>query len=289
MKAGIIGLGLIGGSLARALKRAGYVVYGSDISEEVMLKAELLNAIDARLSDENLAETDLLFIAVYPRGFGKVLESVAPHLKNGAVVLDIAGIKRPIVDAMKKTAEKYPNLNFVATHPMAGREYWGISHSTASLFDKASLLMVPVKADIADLVAAKKAFTDAGCANVVVTNAQYHDKMIAYTSQLAHLVSSSYVKSPTAESHDGYSAGSFRDLTRVAKLNARMWTELIFDNRDNVIIELDTMIENLTKYRDALNEGDENRLCELLAEGNERKDRIEKASREWKRIRNESN
>ncbi|HKL74053.1 MAG TPA: prephenate dehydrogenase [Clostridia bacterium] len=288
MNIGVIGLGLIGGSLARAFKKAGNTVFGYDISQQTMLKAELLEAYTKPLDKDNYNQLDLLIIAVYPRSFDNILQEVAPKLKDGAIILDIAGTKRVIVEAMKKASQQYPNLKFVATHPMAGKEFWGINHSSSSLFEKASLLVAPVKADIADLVKIKKAFVKIGVASVVMTNAELHDKRIAYTSQLAHLISSSYVKSPSALDHDGYSAGSFRDLTRVAKLNADMWSQLIFDNRDNVIKELDIFIDNITRFRNALCNNDEQQLNILLAEGNEQKVNVEKATREWKRIHNEN-
>jgi prephenate dehydrogenase len=288
MNIGIIGLGLIGGSLARAFKKTGYATFGYDVSEETMLKAELVDALNYRLDDTNYKQLDLLFIAVYPRAFKKVLASVLPKLKKGAIILDIAGTKKEIVATMEKASKDFPDLKFVATHPMAGKEFWGINHSSASLFERSSLLIVPVRADMNDLVCVKKAFTDIGVANVVMTNATVHDQMIAYTSQLAHLISSSYIKSPSATNHNGYSAGSFRDLTRVAKLNSDMWSELIYDNRENVIKELNIFIENITKYRNALSFGDEKELVCLLQEGSEKKESIEKATREWKRTRNEN-
>jgi prephenate dehydrogenase len=289
MNIGVIGLGLIGGSLARAFKKAGNTIFGYDISEETMLKAELLNAISYRLEDNNYKELDLLFIAVYPRDFEKVLKNAAPKLKNGTIILDIASTKKEIVDAMQKAVKDYPTLKFIATHPMAGKEFWGINHSSALLFERASLLMAPVKADINDLVCVKKLFSNIGVASVVMTNAKEHDKIIAFTSQLAHLISSSYIKSETAKNHDGYSAGSFRDLTRVAKLNACMWSQLIYDNRENVIKEMDVFIENITKYQNALKSSDEQELKNLLQEGSEKKEIIDKATREWKRTRNENN
>ena len=289
MNIGVIGLGLIGGSLARAFKKAGHTTFGYDIAEDTMIKAQLLNALDFRLDDDNYKQLDLLFIAVYPRAFEKVLKMAAPKLKKGTIILDIAGTKKGIVDAMKNVSKDYPDLKFIATHPMAGKEFWGINYSSALLFERASLLMTTVKADMPDLVLVKKLFTEIGVANCVMTNAKAHDEIIAYTSQLCHLISSSYIKSPTAENHNGYSAGSFRDISRVAKLNSAMWSQLIFDNRDNVIKELDIFIENMKSYQTALKNGDEKELKDLLQLGADKKESIDKATREWKRTRNENN
>lgn len=284
MNIGIIGLGLIGGSLGRSLiKNTSHTVYGYDISGETMLKAELLNAVHQRLTEEDYINLDILIIALNPRAFEKVLAETVKKLKDGAIVMDIAGNKHRIVEAMRRAAKRYPEIKFIATHPMAGREFWGINHSVAGLFEKASVLMIPVHTDIKQLVTVKRLLLDLGVLSVIMTNEIVHDKMIAYTSQLAHIVSSSYVKSPSAEAHNGFSAGSFRDLTRVAKLNAPMWAELMTDNRENLVKELDIFIKNLKEYRAALAEGDEERLLRLLEEGNLKKELIEKATREWKR------
>lgn len=284
MNIGIIGLGLIGGSLARAIsKKTLHTVWGYDINEETMLKAELLNAVSDKLSDDKYKELDLLIIALTPRAFSTVLDEVSPKLKDGTVVIDIAGNKRVVVDAMRKKSAEYPRLRFIASHPMAGREFWGINHSTPTLFEKASVLMIPVCCDIRNMVTVKSLFLDVGFASVVMTNEIVHDRMIAYTSQLAHVISSSYVKSPAAENHDGFSAGSFRDLTRVARLNSAMWSELMLDNSDNLIKELDIFIKNISDYRDALACRDEEKLKALLEDGNAKKEIIEKNTREWKK------
>jgi prephenate dehydrogenase len=284
MNIGIIGLGLIGGSLGRAIiKKTDNVVFGRDISPQVMLNAQLLDAYNFELTDADFIKLDMLIIAVYPSAFKSVLSEVAPKLKAGAIVADIAGTKRLVVEAMQEAKQAYPELQFVATHPMAGREFWGVEHSTAGLFEKASVLLLPVHTDILELTEVKELFEAIGFSNIVVTDDKTHDRIIAYTSQLAHIVSSSFVKSPTAEEHNGFSAGSFRALTRVARLNANMWTELMLENSDNLVYEIDTIIKNLQDYRSALADGDGEKLHSLLEDGNAKKEMIEKATRVWKR------
>ncbi|MFA5449044.1 MAG: prephenate dehydrogenase [Clostridia bacterium] len=284
MNIGIVGLGLMGASLARAIiKNTKHTVFGWDTDPNTMLKAELLGALHERLTNTDYNSLDILIIALTPDAFKEELEKALPKLKAGAVVLDIAGNKRGVVAAMRQARERYPTINFIATHPMAGREFWGINHSTPLLFERASILIVPVAADIERLAAVKKLLDSIGFTDSVITDEHFHDKMIAYTSQLAHLVSSAYVKSPSAMEHDGFSAGSFRDLTRVAKLNAGMWTELMLENRDNLLKEMEIFIDNLNDFKDALNKGDADKLFALLAEGSQRKEAIEKQTRERKR------
>lgn len=268
MRIGIIGMGLIGGSLGRTLcKKTSHQIFGMDIDPLVMDKALLLNACHEPLQDDDVLSLDVLIIALYPRAVETYIDKMAPLMKEGAVIMDCGGIKRPIVDLMQKKAAQFPHIEFIGTHPMAGREFSGISHASAYLFDKASLLMCPVKAQLDTLVNIKSLFLEMGFDQVIMTNAPKHDRIIAYTSQLAHILSNAYVKSPTATEHRGYSAGSFRDLTRVAKLNPTMWSELMMDNRQNLLQEINTLQSHLELYRKALEEKDEKTLALLLEEG----------------------
>ena len=268
MKVGIIGLGLIGGSLGRAIvKKTDCTVYAFDIDNHALIEGKLLNAYHYALTKENIKEMDMLFFSLYPEALEKSLEEFCPLLKNGALVLDCCGNKRRVVSQMKDLSKKYPNLDFISAHPMAGREFSGISHSTSTLFDKASMILVPVKAELKRIKEVKEFSLSLGFGSVVISTADNHDKIIAFTSQLAHLVSSSYIKSPTASEFMGFSAGSFRDMTRVARLNEKLWTELFFDNRDNLLTEISGLIERLTEYKNALEDNDKDMMTQLLQEG----------------------
>ena len=272
MNIGIIGLGLMGASFARVLKKTGdHTVYGIDTNPAVMARAELMKAYDHTLDEANAGELDMLVFAVYPEIFEETVEKYLPHLKNGAIVTDFCGTKRKVVSSMKKFASEYPELVFIGGHPMAGREFSGIDHSTIGLFERASMILVPVRADIYALDKTKKFFLSLGFSNVEITTAENHDEMIAFTSQLCHIVSNAYIKNKQAEKHAGYSAGSYRDLTRVARLNPQMWSELMTENGDKLKNELDELIANLQKYSAALEKGDKEGLKTLLAEGNDRK------------------
>lgn len=271
MKIGIIGLGLMGGSFARLLLKNGHTVYAIDEKESVMKKAELMKAFTERLSVENASELDMLVAAVFPRSFKDAVTIYLPRLKAGAVVTDFCGTKKTVVAAMKDLKKDYPSLVFVGGHPMAGREFSGIEHSSVNLFEKASMILVPVNADVYALDALKKFYIGLGFGGVVFTTADNHDKMIAFTSQLCHIVSNAFVKNERASEHFGYSAGSYKDMTRVARLNPYMWSDLMTENKDELYFELDELINNLSKYRDALRSGDKDKLFMLLKEGNDRK------------------
>lgn len=281
MKIGVFGLGLIGGSFGRAvLKFTNHEVYGFDTDGDAMIKATLLNAQTAPLDDNMLKHIDMAVIALCPNATMQTMRDICPKLKDGAIIIDTCGNKRKIVDEMQNLNALYPNLNFAGVHPMAGREFSGISHSTASLFEKAYIIMVSVTKDVGVLSAIKNLFISIGAQDVEMCSAKKHDEMIAYTSQLAHIVSSSYIKNEHSSEHAGFSAGSFRDLTRVAKLNPEMWTELFMDNRDNLIYDIDVLISHLKEYRDALETGDAQTLKYLLKDGVKMKERAEAARKE---------
>ncbi len=272
MNIAIVGLGLIGGSLGRTIiNRTQDKVFAFDLSGEAMKVGKLLGAYHEELSDENIKDIDILFLSLYPRSLEGALEKYCPLLKDGALVVDCCGNKRKIVESMKTFAEKFPHLQFISSHPMAGREFSGVKHSTATLFDKASMILVPVNASLKNISLLKEFSKEIGFGSVVITSATEHDRIIAFTSQLAHLVSSSYIKSDTADSFMGFSAGSFRDMTRVARLSPQMWAELTVDNSDFLVKELDSIIKNLSEYKKALENKDIEKMKSLLADGNQRK------------------
>lgn len=276
MTVGIVGLGLMGGSFGRTLVKKGIAtVYATDVSDAAMKKGALLHAYDKVLTEENASEVDLLVVATTPEHFYPSIKRFAPFMKKGAVVSDFCGVKRLIVSEMKELESEFGGLVFIGGHPMAGREFSGIEHSVTTLFDKASMILVPVNADIFTLDKIKKFYLSVGFNQVVITDADNHDAMIAYTSQLCHIVSNAFIKNRQAEKHTGYSAGSYKDLTRVARCNPDMWTELMADNRDKILSELEELLDNLTKYKDALKDENYSEFKKLLVEGNERKLKID--------------
>lgn len=274
MTVGIVGLGLIGGSLAKAYHEAGHRVLAYDIDSSVTAFAQMANAVDEALSEENIAQCDLLLLAVYPQAAIDYLAQYAALLRKDAVVVDCCGTKRIVCEACFKIAKEHGFL-FVGGHPMAGTHFSGFKYSRATLFKGAPMVLVPPVLDDMQMIERVCKLLDAPCfGHFSVTTAEKHDEMIAFTSQLAHVVSNAYVKSPTARSHKGFSAGSYKDLTRVAWLNPQMWTELFLDNRDHLITELDGLCSELQKYRDALSEGNSETLCALLEEGKRCKEEV---------------
>ena len=275
MKVGICGLGLIGGSMAKAYKEAEHTVFAFDIDSSTLQYARLAGMIDGTLDEETIPDCDLLLIALYPQKAEAYLTSIAPLLSHDTVVMDLCGTKKNICACGFALARQY-GFTFVGGHPMAGTQYSGIKYAKANLFRGAPMVLVPpVYDDIAFLDRIEKLLAPAGFGRFSVTTAEAHDRMIAFTSQLAHLVSNAYVKSPSARGHKGFSAGSYKDMTRVAWLNEQMWTELFLENSDPLLFELDQIIASLEEYRSALSRGDRDTLCQLLREGRIAKEEID--------------
>lgn len=272
MNIGIVGLGLIGGSMARSIKRhTGHTVWGADIDGGALAAARRSGAVDAPLTGENIARCDLIFTAILPRATVEWAREQGPRISPGALLIDLCGIKRAVCGPLGAAARRY-GFTYIGGHPMAGRERGGFAASTDDLFSGADMILTPEGGAAAPLPEGVRAlFASLGFAGVTVTTPQEHDRVIAYTSQLAHVTSSAYIKSPEAQRRRGMSAGSFRDLTRVARLDPEMWTELMMGNADLLAGQLELLIANLGEYLAALRGGDEGRLRRLLADGCEKK------------------
>ena len=275
MKIAIAGLGLIGGSLAKAIKKnTEYTVYGYDISRDVISAAMAEEAIDYSIQPKEMGCCDLVIVALHPNETIDFILNNRENFKKDGIVIDCCGVKGAIVSAVEKPLSD-AGVRFLGCHPMAGREFSGFSYSLDNLFEKASFIMTPTDDTKMSAVKEISAFAyRTGFAKCVVSSPKEHDEIIAFTSQLAHVVSNAYVKSPTAAQRRGFSAGSYRDLTRVAWLNAPMWTELFLENRDNLIAELDAITASLNEYRAALEENDAGTLCRLLEDGKKRKELV---------------
>lgn len=275
MKVGILGLGLIGGSMARAYAVAGHTVYAADLDESTLSFAMLSGAVHGRLDEETIPACELLLLAIYPGGSAKWLEDNGCLVDSGALVLDLCGIKQEVCKRCFPVARKY-GFTFVGGHPMAGSHFSGFKYSRADLYKGAPMVLVPPRFDDIDLLQrVKDAMAPCGFGMFSVTTAEEHDRMIAFTSQMPHVLSNAFIKSPTARQHKGFSAGSYKDLTRVAWLNAPMWSELFLENRDNLLFELNTYLDSLTAYRDALEARDGERLTALLEAGKKAKEELD--------------
>lgn len=250
MKIAVIGRGLIGGSLTKAAIRAGHDASAFDKGET-----------------PKVGDADIVFVAVPPSAVIGVVESIVPDLRDGAIVVDVTGVKGFVYDAFRKYAVS-KTFTFIGGHPMAGREVTGWANSSADLFDGASMILVPYPSCgrlVLDML--ERLFKQLGFARVVFTDPEHHDAMIAFTSQLCHLISSAYVRDELAPDHVGYSAGSFRDMVRVGAPDPDVWTELFTLNRDALLPVLTRYIERLEDFRAALEAGDTDRLHRALEQG----------------------
>lgn len=272
---GVFGLGLIGGSFVKAYHAAGWTVLAHNRSQSVLDFAKLSGDVDGELTRENISDCDLILLTIYPEAAVETLREFAPCIGEKPLVMDCCGTKRVVCQAAFPIAEEY-GFTFVGGHPMAGTQYSGYKYAKATLYHNQPMVIVPPRYDdIFLLERVKTLLSPAGFGRYSVTTAEAHDAMIAFTSQLAHVVSNAYVKSPTAKQHHGFSAGSYKDLTRVAWLNAPMWAELFLENKDYLIGEVDCIIDSLSAYRDAMAENNRERLTALLEEGKRLKEEID--------------
>lgn len=275
MRVGILGLGLIGGSMARAYALAGHTVLACEKDAQMLSFAMLAGAVHEPLTEETIPGCDLILLAIYPAGSATWLEENAKYIRSDALVMDLCGIKREICEKCFPLAENY-GFTFVGGHPMAGSQFSGFKYSRANLFQGQPMVLVPPRFDDMDLLdRCKQALAPCGFGQFSATTAENHDRMIAFTSQMPHILSNAFIKSPTAKSHKGFSAGSYRDLTRVAWLNPQMWAELFLENRDFTLFELNTYIENLMAYREAIENNDLDSLTALLEEGKRCKEEVD--------------
>lgn len=275
MNVGILGLGLIGGSLARAYAKAGHTVFCCDKDESILDFAMLSGVVHGRLTEQTITECDLILLAIFAQGSAAWLEKNAQYIPKDSLVIDCCGIKEEICNRCFPLAEKYA-FTFIGGHPMAGSHNSGFKYSRSNLFQGAPMVLVPPKFDDPELLQrAEEALSPCGFKSFSITTAQTHDEMIAFTSQMPHIISNAFIKSPTATAHKGFSAGSYKDLTRVAWLNPSMWAELFLSNKENVLKELRYYIESLQAYEKAIDNNNEQALIALLDEGRKRKEEVD--------------
>ncbi len=276
MTIGVVGLGLIGGSMCKAIKNnTSHNVLGFDIDNTINTYALMEGSIDGILNDENIGRCDYILLSVYPKTTIEFLREKAHLLSKSAVVIDCGGVKKSICDACFDIAKEY-GFTFIGGHPMAGLHHSGFKHATADLFSDASMILTPQSTDNIELMENVSLFIKSlGFSSITVTTPDKHDEIIAFTSQLAHVVSNAYVKSPQAKAHKGFSAGSYKDMTRVARLNETMWAELFMENKEHLLFEIDHLIGSLAEYKEALQNDDSEKLRALLKDGSDRKASID--------------
>ena len=275
MTVGVLGLGLIGGSMARAFAKAGHTVLSDEKDNIIFEFAQLAGVVSGRLDSESIPRCDLILLCVFADASANWLENHAQYVNPSALVIDCCGIKKNICDRCFPLAEKF-GFTFVGGHPMAGSHNSGFKASRSNLFQGAPMVVVPPRFDDPELLQrVKTALLPCGFKSYSVTTAEEHDKLIAFTSQMPHIISNAFIKSPTALSHSGFSAGSYKDLTRVAWLNPTMWAELFLSNREHILNELSTLISALSEYKEAIDTGNHEHLVHLLDEGRKRKEEVD--------------
>lgn len=272
---GITGLGLIGGSFAKCIRaRTSHRIFAFDTDIQTMTAAKFSGIVDENLTTENISQCDLILLAVSPLKAVEWVRLHAGEISHDTTLIDLCGIKRAVYLEIHRLAHEH-GFMYVGGHPMAGREHNGFRNSSADLFDGASMILTlentagDTSTTFADL---KNLFTDLGFANITITTPEEHDKIIAYTSQLPHVISSAYVRSPEFLHERGFSAGSFRDISRVAGIDEKLWSELFMCNRDFLTEQVEIMIDNLNEYLDALRDNDADKIECLLRTGRERKE-----------------
>lgn len=275
MIVGVLGLGLIGGSLARAYAKAGHTVYAADTDASILDFAQLAGVVSAPLDESTVPDCQLILLSVYSDATATWLEHNGCYVSKDATVIDCCGIKEMVCSRCFPVAEKY-GFTFIGGHPMAGSHNSGFKYSRSNLFQGAPMVLIPPRYDDPELLShAQSLLEPCHFGSFSVTTAKEHDRMIAFTSQMPHIVSNAFIKSPTAHSHKGFSAGSYKDLTRVAWLNPNMWAELFLSNRENILFELNKYIDSLQQYKTAIENNDEAVLIHLLDEGRKRKEEVD--------------
>ena len=269
MIVGVAGLGHIGGSMAKAARRfTPHRVLGLDADPSTERAALEEGAIDGLLDKKDLSVCDLLLVALYPAASVKFIADHAPELKKGCCITDLCGIKVPLCDAVAPIARRR-GFHFVGGHPMAGRAEWGYLASSEDLFVGAPMILTPPSGTPeAVMTMLTEFFLACGFGGVHTCPAEEHDRVVAFTSQLPHIIASAYVKGAPASRREFF-GGTFRDITRVAGLNEEMWSEIFLENRNNLAGELKALVLRLSRYVDALEEGSAPALLGLLREGSE--------------------
>lgn len=280
VRVGIAGLGLIGGSLGMALRRIpGVRVAGFDIDPHTVKTAVESGAADeTSASPETVLGCDWLFIALYPEQTIDFIARHAGEIRKGTTVIDCCGIKGRVAPPLSSAAAANGFI-YIGGHPMAGTEQSGIGAARAELFDGASFIFTPPAGTPPDSLArAQTLVRAAGFGRTVVTTPAHHDRMIAFTSQLPHILACAYVQSPSCPEHTGFSAGSYRDVSRVAHISPELWSGLFIGNRQMLCAEIDELLRHITELRDAVRDGDSPRLIALLARARQIKDGVDHAN-----------
>ena len=269
----IVGLGLIGGSYAKALKKQGYHVEAIAHRQETIdyaLENGIIDAGSIEVSEKTVSGADVIVFALYPKVFLEWIDKHQHLVKSGALITDVTGVKSCIVyDVQKKLR---PDVEFIAAHPMAGREVYGVENSDEKIFEGANYIVVPTEKNTSDAIEeCKKLGKILGFARVSTLSPEQHDEMIGFVSQLTHCIAVSLMTCSDNKNLVDYTGDSFRDLTRIARINDAMWSELFMMNKDALLREMDKFIGEFSELRQMLADGDVDGMREKMRLSTERR------------------
>lgn len=274
MRIAVVGLGIIGGSFCKSLKKnTNHYIIGINRTKSTLEKAYKDGAIDEIGGVESLKNVDVVILALYPKAAVEFIEKNGSCIKKGAIVTDSAGIKSEICPKLRELSEKF-GFEFVGSHPMAGKETNGYESADSDLFNGASYIIAPCGASDKSVKILSDLALEMKFGMIKITDPEEHDRMIAYTSQLPHILACAYVLSPCCKNHNGFSAGSYKDVSRVANINAELWSELFMENRGPLIGELEVLYNNMTAIINAVKDGDKKKIEELLEKAHKTKEEL---------------
>lgn len=274
MNIAVVGLGIIGGSFCKAIKKyTNHYVIGINRTEATLQKALSVGAIDEIGTVQSLEKADLIILCMYPQADIDFVEKNGSHIKKGAILTDASGIKSAICPKLCELSQKF-DFVFVGSHPMAGKEKNGFDVSDADLYQNASYIITPCGAEQKYVDILSDFAKSIGFSIIKISTPEEHDRMIAFTSQLPHVLACSYVLSPSCPNHKGFSAGSYRDVSRVANINSKLWSELFLENKEPLVKELDILIDNITEIIKAIKAEDKQALTDLLEKGHKVKEAL---------------
>ena len=274
MKIAVVGLGIIGGSYCKALKaHTNHYVIGINRTKSVAEHALRLGTIDEIGTPESLGDADITIVSTYPQACVDFIKENGQYIKKGSIVTDAAGIKRKICPQLTELSQKF-GFVYVGSHPMAGKEKNGFDAGDENLFMGASFLITPCGADHDSVNALAKLAIEIGFGTIKMTTPEEHDRMIAFTSQIPHVLACAYVLSPSCPNHVGFSAGSYRDVSRVANINSKLWSELFLENKEPLTEELEVLYRNILEIYKAIKNEDKETLTELLEKGHQVKQQL---------------
>lgn len=273
----IVGLGLIGGSYAKALKNAGYFVSALDINEE-SIRYGLENGIidqGARESAELIESADFILFGLYPSALKKWIDLHQQYFKSGAVISDVSGVKCRIVESIQEDLRT--DVEFIASHPMAGKEVSGVQYADPSIFKQANFIITPTEKNTKERIELMKELAQIlGFTNISVLSLQKHDEMIGFVSQLTHVIAVTLMNTSDNTHLVDYTGDSFRDLTRIAKINENLWSELFILNKENLVREIQEFTKELNHFEEVLQNEDIEEMKRLFIQSTERRKLFDK-------------